>query len=382
LPSRIDRRNVSVDEPETLQIMVRDNKLFVTDWETDDAEIVSFFQNKPSEDRSKAFDRAVKVGVVASSIVGTAERIDFIQREFAGLEGRFNDVLNSTIEELEKRFNKVFGERGTFPKALDDTFGEKGQIVRQIFDPSREGTPLYQLRVELTRQLSDLKTALVVDKAELKIEVKTTRKGLRFQDEIGGILDELVRQRKGDQVERLTDTPGRVTRSKKGDFIIRMAEKPDLPIVVEVKDEEMSLPAIQRELTEAMENRGAAYAVFIAKDVSRLPAPVGWFNEYQGERLVCAVGDSDSQQLRGELVSVAIAWARIRVLQRVERESVDSTQVRDAVGKAKVAIERLKEVLTQCGNLETTTGKIRVLCREITLEITDQLDAIGRAITA
>ena len=74
------------DNGQLSPVEVFGNKLIVVKWETDEAEIVSFFANKPAEDRPRAFERALKVGVVASSIVGTAERIDYVQKEFNSLQ--------------------------------------------------------------------------------------------------------------------------------------------------------------------------------------------------------------------------------------------------------------------------------------------------------
>ena len=116
----------------------------MANWETDDSDIVSFFQNKPNASRSSALERALKVGVVASSTVSTAEKVDYIQREFALLQTRFESGLDKTFSELESRFQDVFGERGEFAKILQDTFGDRGRIAKGIFDPSIEGTPLYR----------------------------------------------------------------------------------------------------------------------------------------------------------------------------------------------------------------------------------------------
>jgi len=381
LASKTDRNNFRIEENDISPVVVRDNQLIITNWETDDADVVSFFENKRAEDRSRALDRALKVGVVAANLVGTAERIDYVQKEFAMLETKFNLSLDTTLRELEAKFDDAFGERGKFATVVQDTFGEKGKIVTEIFNPAREGTPLYQLRIELTRQLTDLRSFFATEKTREAVEETTPRRGLRFEEAIEKILDDIVRERKGDTLENVTNVPGKLGRSKKGDFILRVAEKPDSPIVIETKAvETTSLPAIRKTLKEAMENRSAVYSILVASDVTALPESVGWFNEYDNDQLVCAVGDSQSQSLQGEILNIAVAWARIRVLQRAERASVNSVQIQDAVKKAREAIGRLKDILTQCKTLETTVDKIRDVCGEISREVVDQLNNVSNAV--
>ncbi len=380
LSSKLDRIKSSREDHES-SIILADNRLLILNWETDDADIVSFFENKTAADRPRALNSALKVGVVASSVAGTTERIDYIQKEFASLQTKFNALLDKTLLQLGERFDDVFGEKGKFAEVVQNTFGANGQVAKEIFNPAKEGSPLYELRTELGRQITDLRNQMLTDKTREQVERSTPKGGFRFEDEIEAVLAEIVRQRKGDQLQRVTNVSGRMSRSKKGDFILQIAEKPDAPIVIETKSlESASLPAIKRTLQEALENRGATYSILVAEDVEALPQSVGWFNEYEGDKLVCAVGDSESQQLRLELLTIAVSWARLRVLQRVEKASVDSTIIQDAVVKVQTDIGRLNDILTQCKNLENATDRIRDICRDIVRDVTQQLNIVSSAV--
>jgi hypothetical protein len=370
-------------EYESTPILIRTGRLIVLNWQTDDQDVVSFFKDRPDEDRLGAFDRAVRIDVIASNVAGTTERIDFIQKEFSQLQGKFGELLDSTLKQLEGKFENIFGDRGQFAKVIEDTFGDKGKLVREIFDPSKEGTPFNQLRVDFEKKLGELRTEVIVNRGIERVEKRTPIGGLRFEDEIERVLSSIVKQRKGDRLERCTTAPGKVSRSKKGDFIVRVAESPETPIVIETKDvERISLLEAQRTLEEAIRNRGAAYGILVSRDVSSLPPSVGWFNEY-GNQLVCAVGDSTSDQLRHEILNIAITWARIRVvLQRVKKTSLDSPRIEEAVQKAQVAVRRLSEILTQCTNLENVSRAIRKICGEIDVEVMNQFGVISASLSA
>ncbi len=358
-------------------IEVKEDRLIVVDWRTSDSDIVSYFRNKPAENKPAVFEKVLKVGVVASNLVGTVERIDYVQNEFGALETRLRDQLDKTLVALENRFEEVFGEKGEFAGIIEQTFGDKGKIVKEIFDPGREGTPLFQLRIEIERKLEELRRELAIEKATGNIEEQTPLAGFRFEDEIESVLNAIVRARKGDQLERVSTQTGKVGRSKKGDFVLRVSENPEARIVIDGKSGGNSLPEIRRTLEEAMENREAAYGILVSKNISDLPASVGWFNEYDDNKLVCALSDSTSQNLRAEILSIALAWARIRVtIPKARRVSFDTAQIDEALTKARDAIGRLKEVLAQCTQLEKASDRIRELCAGISRDVINQLKAI------
>lgn len=54
-------------------------------------------------------------------------------------------------------------------------------------------------------------------------------------------------------------------------------------------------------LKEATDNRGAAYGVLVARSRASLVGGIGWFNEYDGSKLACALedGGGDPRDGRG-----------------------------------------------------------------------------------
>lgn len=61
---------------------------------------------------------------------------------------------------------------------------------------------------------------------------------------------------------------------------------------------------------------------------------------------------------------MAVSWARMKVLLNGARKAsaVDSAKVGEAVEKARDAIDRLREILIQCKNVENAAERIRGLC--------------------
>ncbi len=273
----------------------------------------------------------------------------------------------------------MFGEKGRFAQVVQDTFGDNGKVVKQVFDPNREGTPLYQLRLELERQIREVQQMLGTKVAVEEITKRTPIHGFQFEEEVERILSDIVKQRKGDMLESTATATGKVTRSKKGDFVLRFHEKPEAALVIEAKDEaRLSLPEIQRTLKEAMENRAAAYGILVSKTVEALPSSVGWFNEYPENQLVIALGESGSDELKEEILNIAITWAHFKILlQTAKTGTLDVTRIAAEVEKAETIIGRFKEILTQCTNLDKASLAIRGVCDEIKRDLHTELSAIS-----
>ena len=118
------------------KIEIRNGTLVITDFETDDDEIVSYFSDVSPEKLEERLKTSLKVGVVALKTIGTTERIDYIEKEFYKLRQKFAKNLEETASELEEQVSNIFGEDGTFSTIIEEHFGENGKLVKQIFDPT------------------------------------------------------------------------------------------------------------------------------------------------------------------------------------------------------------------------------------------------------
>ena len=163
-------------------------------------------------------------------------------------------------------------------------------------------------------------------------------------------------------VERTADSGGRAGRSKKGDFVATL-DGGGSRIVFEMKDTAAIGPAlIKGELKEAMDNRGAAYGVLVARSRALLPGSVGWFNEYDGDKLACAVEDGDGNPaIGGEMIQTAYKWALARLADTGAPEAGEADAALMAAKAAEIGghAAELASIRRECTNIDRSSDRIR-----------------------
>jgi hypothetical protein len=369
-----------------MTIEVTDHFLFdkqcmiVNGFSTMDQGIVSFFKDitEPSELEEK-FETILKLGVTAAKSTGMIQNVDYIQKEFNNLESKMKDVITKMLTELDYKFEGIFGDRGEFSNMLKEHFGDNGKIVKDVFDPHKEGTPLNSLRKEILTIGAEVKAQLVAGKEIEVVRQKTTLKGLDFEEYCENTLSDMARVH-GDSLEITRKTVGAISKSRKGDYTITFGTNIGKKLVFEVKDvQEISLKGIHDELEEAKKNRNADYGIFVAKNVEAIPKSIGWFNEYnEGKNLVCALGNEESGDLlHGEILCIAYKWAKLKLsTESLKQKKVDITFVKE---KADTILQRLNsfnQIGTQCGNIIKSAGEIKRIAAETKDGITDDLNLL------
>lgn len=378
-----DKSNIDIDEAS--------GKVVITNLECGDKEIFEYFAGIPKDQREGRLLTAVKLGVVALKTMSAAQEMVYVEKCFNEMLEEFSTKLDGalgekgTVKDLVDRYfgdrglvtgmvNDTFGDDGAFSRHLKDTFGPDGRIIKEVFDPARDGTPLYELKKEIAYQFTELRKDFAAARKEREVISKTAIKGKEFEEDLWEMIGRLA-EHQGDKVERTGDQPGMLAPSKKGDFVITLDSNPDLRIVLESKDMgNMVFPAMERELKGAMENRAAAYGIFVAKTLSGLPKGVGWFNEYNGNMLAVALGEGEESNLREEILRIAYRWARLRLLSGEGREieGVDSNLIRGRIDEAR---RRLKQFSTMKSNCTKATEHIDAI-RDSVDETVDSLKTI------
>ena len=405
----------------TETIRVEDGKFLVESYETSDNEIVSYFSEISPENIEDNFTTSLRVGVVALNTIGTTEKIDYIEKAFYKLKNNFDEVLIKTSAEMESQMNEIFGENGvistiideqfgekgalskiidehlgeegvlskiidkyfgeegTISKIIDEHFGEDGKLIKEVFDPAIKDTPLFNLRSLITDEISRLRKELSIKEAKEEVKAATPLKGYDFEDLCEELVGDIIKAHFGDEFERTTDVIGKLSGSKKGDFVITLSERPDCKIVLETKDREnVTLPKIHKEMKEALENRDAKYGIYVVKWVESLPKGVGCFNEYQGNHLVCALTSKEHEGIiHPEILNVAVCWARNRALLEIaEIEGLDVSLIQEKLKKAMSKLKKFSRIKTECTNVEKSVKTIRFVSDEIRDEINIELEAI------
>lgn len=366
------------------ELTVEKDKIIVKDFETHDKDIVSYFQDVMSGERMERFENALKVGVVAVKTVGLTEKIDYIEKEFQNLNYDFTHTLDSTIKEMDKKYEEIFGEKGKFSEIIKQQFGDDGKIMKELFDPNKEGTPLYNLRNDFRNEIFELKKQIGIKKAEDEIKKRTPLKGKDFEDLCETLIGE-VAHHYGDKLENTTKMDGKLTDCKKGDFVITLAEN-GKKIVFEAKDRTSlkSANEIQETLKMSMQNRDASYGILVIRFVESLPKGVGWFQEYENNMLACALSTNDREEtLHHELLLIAYKWARTRVmLQTLKDSKVNVEFVQNRIERIQRKLRELSEIKAECTNIETSSTKIRTITIELADNIGRELSEILGTITS
>ena len=313
------------------------------------------------------FNKVLKMGVVAARTIEVSDNIDYVEKEFNKLDTKFEGSLNNMLEDLENKSEMMFGDDGKFSTLLEEHFGEDGEVIKNIFDPYKEGTPLYNLRKEIRSELDGMKQQLGIIKEIDQLKQKTTVKGFDFEKYCENILNDIVRIN-GDSLEKTSTKSGKILRSKKGDFVVDFGNDVGKNLVIELKDadKQLSVSDIQDELEEAKQNRNADFALFVVKNVESVPKSTGYFQEYNGHNLVCALGNKNSKDnLHGELLRIAYNWAKWKVIAESHSDKkIDPALITRQTEAVKNKLNDFDGIVTQCNNIERSNDEIKKILNQ------------------
>ncbi|MBT4325420.1 MAG: hypothetical protein HOD60_00720 [Candidatus Nitrosopelagicus sp.] len=337
-----------------------------------DSDIVSYFENLPeSESLEEKLANLIKIGISVSNSVSTTENVNYVEKAFENLDSDFS-----------KKLNDAFAVDGKFSEVIAHHFGDDGKVIKEIFDPNRIGSPLQILKQDFESNLYEIREKLGINTAVEKEKERGTKKGFDFEDQCEEKLQWIARIH-SDKLERTGDTQGKITSSKKGDFVLTLWDI-NKKIVFEMKDKDsISEKYIHSELNDAIENRDADYGVFVVKNKNSLPDSVGWFNEYDGNHLVCAVETDDNEEVMdGEMVHIAYKWARARLrIETSKEKKIDSSSILSKTSEIQDKLGDLMKIKRQCTNIDKSTEAIRTTTKETEKAIKNQVDDIIESIS-
>ena len=129
-------------------VVINKGKLTITNFQTADPEVVEYFGNQKPGLRQDRLVSTLRTGVMALKGAQIGERVDYVQKEFQKLNQKYNNTLGLTLQEMESMYDGYMGENGKFRQIMTENFGENGILLKEIFDPNKEGSPLYKLKTE------------------------------------------------------------------------------------------------------------------------------------------------------------------------------------------------------------------------------------------
>ena len=140
---------------------------------------------------------------------------------------------------------------------------------------------------------------------------------------------------------------------------------------------------IHNELKESIENREADYVIFVVKNKNSLPDSVGWFNEYDGNHLVCAVENNDNEAIMdGDIIHIAYKLARAKLRTETSKEKkIDASVIISKTSEIQDKLGDLMKIKRQCANIDKSTEAIRDTTKETEKAIKRQLEEIIESIS-
>ena len=88
----------------------------------------------------------LKIGITVTKSISTAENVNYVEKAFENLDSNFSQKLDT-----------AFGDKGQFSEVIKDHFGEDGQVIKELFNPNREGSPLQILKKQLDEYLYEIR---------------------------------------------------------------------------------------------------------------------------------------------------------------------------------------------------------------------------------
>lgn len=341
------------------EIEEREDELRIKELRITDEEILDYYSDLEKDEKCRDLEMALKMGTTALKSIKVSEKVDYIKKEFNKLDQSFDESLDETLEHLEE----YIGEDGKLPEKIEELFGEDGRIIKEIFDPNKEGTPLNDLKQEIIQAMFRM------IKEEEREKSKPTEIGGDFEDFVEKELSDVIKYRRNcsDRLQDTSTEKGLMDKTT-GDLVIDVDGRESSRLAIEVKDyQTISSPQIKENMEEAIENRDASYGIFIIKNVEGLPDYMGWFHDYPKDNyLVCALTSEDEERLHEEILHMAYQWGRTKTLQeRAEAEGIDISSVEEGMDEIREGIGKASNLRKKYTNIEKSVEDMREISNTI-----------------
>ena len=378
-----------------------DTSVTIDSLRIEDLELVDFLTEYESDQRPEVVAEALTIGMKTMQLMDTSQDVQYVEQRLGDLEdeltseveefqeeldakigddGELETALNEHVGEggtLQERIETAFGDDGPFVERLDDELGENGERIQSALDPDTEGTPLNRLEKRIKREIDSVREQIVGDEAREELRGQTYLKGGDFEDSVQDILVEIVRQTPSN-VEFTGNTRGEMGRDV-GDFIVDVPETGQ-QIVVEAKTESYSTQNIKDEMQEAIQNRGAAYGVFVTDSIENLPrTKTGWFHEFPEQNtVVVAMRESDEEEIEPGYLRIAFNWARMRAVQAHADigSSFDPEKLQSQISELEEDLSRFKTIRGQCTEIKKSRESIEETLDGVESDIKGRIGSI------
>jgi len=296
---------------EEQNISISEDTLVIENCVIDDQDIVTYFENAQNQNKDlyEILENILKSGVIASKSAQVGNQVDFVEKKFMAIQNNLENQLN-------------------------EQFGTQGDSIKQ----------------SMTDMFHKLGVELGINQAVQKEHEKGTQKGVEFEKYCEERISDIAKHH-NDRLEATGTTTGIIPGNKKGDFVYTIQDS-GKKIVLEMKDYSVkqTTPKLEAYMNEAIENRGADYAIVVSKKSSSLSKEVGIFQEY-GNKLFVALTteETDDAELQNELLVIALRWARLRLKQK--SGTVDSSMIIEKIENIQRTMKDFSNIKKKCTSI-------------------------------
>ncbi len=367
---------------------------------------------------------AIEIGARVLDREQTGANADFVKSEFEKVskevEREFGDNAREVAEQLGKKVDEVFHpESGQLAKSLEELFSDGSSRAVQNRVKEIVGEAMQRSREDLLRQfssggdknpLADFKTgtmelikaaderqhrtqrALLAQMGELEKQLqglrdekekleqldaereRGTAKGRTYEEQVVEALDAIA-EAQGDCCDAVGDVPGASGRTGDAVIAIDAASGPVRGrIVFEAKDRRLSAPRAREELSRALEQRDADFAVLVVPGEDEVPAKMRPLREWGGDSLIVTYDPGEGSSLALE-VGYRLARARVLMAKAGDGE-VDSEAVRTQVERALAEMVEVRKVKSQLTGAKTSIDNAYGIVEAIAARVRCHLEEI------
>ena len=384
-------------------IEISDDSVRVTDVEFTEPEVIEYLEQfDDQQDRVDALESALKIGMTTMELAQTSLEEEFVERKFTDMRRDFRDEIDRIESEVEAMFGddgniprifeehlgkdgllseqieEAFGADGPFKERLDEELGEDGERIQKALDPDIEGTPTYRLKETFQNQIDRLRAQIerqdAAEEKEEELRKRTTLKGDDFEETVENILSDLV-YGTSDELTYTGDTVGEIGDRKVGDFVISLNDTGQRIVVEAKSDSGYTQPRIKEELTDAIENRDADYGIIVFECEAYIPDKVGYFHEFDSERLCVAVCEDEDDEMEPGFLRIAYNWARTRAVQGYvdAGTAFDPEIIQHSVDEVRDSIGRFSTIKKKTTSIRNTAKEIESVLEEVESEVKSEL---------
>jgi len=264
------------------KIELKNDSVIVNDITVEDVNTYKILSDIKEDNREDFIKKAIVIGAIGLRNLYLTDNVDYVEKEFKELMKNFDSQSKELVKNLDDQSRDI---RNVIEKSLDvdnnasslgkmrvlfeDYFSKRGGKISDLLSPFEEGSPIKNLKDEISKQIQELREEIIKEKTKEEIIEKTTLKGGKFEEVVLESVEDYCSEYE-DKVDPTGEILGK--KNKIGDITIDINGDENKRVVIECKDSSAySYKKTVDEINDAMENRSAKFGIFLFKSQSQIP---------------------------------------------------------------------------------------------------------------